>query len=468
MNITNNQSSINSILEVFFSNFFKFLSSLIIIFILPNLLGVENYGFYKVFLLYLSYLGIFHFGFIDGIYLKYGGNKLENLDQVKFRTYFFFFFVFQLIIYLFLTILILSFLTSQRLIIYLFVLVNLIPINVTTYFQFISQITFRFNEYSKRLYFLSILNLISVFLLYFFNLTNYIYILAFSTLTNVILFSQYLYTYRNFIFGVRIKLKLFLKDIFELFALGIPLLLSNFATIILLSLDRLFIEFFFNILSFSIYAFSYSILVLINLVVSSISTVLYPVFKKIDKLTLSKSYSGFNLLINSIVFLGLFIYFPIYIFLPTFLPNYAESLSIIRIALPTLVFTSIITALTHNIYKVFNNNKQFFLIGLITIISLLLFLYITFYYFPSIENLAYTTLFGMAFWFVLLHEFMKKKYSIPYFKNFIISILLVGIYLFLTTSENIYLSGFLYLVIYLAFILFEFTNLKKALLMIRH
>lgn len=463
MNFLNNQSSLYYIIKVFFSNFFKFISSLIIIFLLPNILGVENYGFYKVYLLYLSYLGIFHFGFIDGIYLKYGGIKLENLDKVKFRTYFFFFIVFQLILFLFFTILVGLFLSGHRLIIFLFVLFNLIPINVTTYFQFISQITFRFNEYSQRLYVLSILNLISVLFLYMLNLTNYIYILIFSTLANIFLLTLYLYTYRDLIFGEKIKFKKFVREILELFTLGMPLLLSNLSTIMLLSIDKLFVEFFFDISSFSIYSFSYSILVLINLVVSSISTVLYPVFKKINISVLSKSYSNLNLLLNAIVFLGLFIYFPIRFLLPIFLPNYIESLSIIRIALPSLIFTSTISSLTHNLYKVHNNNKQFFWIGVIAIVSLLIFLFISYFYNPSIINLAYTTLIGMAFWYFLLHEYIKKKYSILYFRNFIISILVVLIYLFLSDVENLILSGSLYLGFYLVFFLHEFTNLKQTL-----
>jgi O-antigen/teichoic acid export membrane protein len=464
----NKQSNLKNIINLFLSNLFKFLSSLIIIFTLPNFLGVENYGYYKIFLLYLSYLGIFHFGFIDGIYLKYVGENLESLDQIKFRTYFYFFVGFQILITIFLIIFVVFFLSNYRLLILIFVIVNLVPINVITYFQFISQITSRFNEYSRRLFFLSILNLVSVLLLIIFNLTNYFYILLFSTISNLILFSIYIITYKSFIFGLRIKLQSFVDEIFELFKLGFPLLLSNFILILLLSIDRLFVEYIFDIYSFSIYAFSFSILVLINLFVSSISTVLFPFFKKIDKTILSNSYSSLNLILNFIVFLGLFIYFPIYILIPTFLPDYIDSLSIIRIALPGLVFTSSITALAHNIYKVFNNNKEFLLIGIISLISLILFLYISYLYLPNIENVAYATLFGMIFWYVLLHEFNKKKYKIFYFKNFIYSLFFVTVFLVLSSNENIVISGFLYLVFYGGFFLLEFTNLKKALLIIRH
>lgn len=49
-------------------------------FFLPRYLSIESYGYYKVFQLYVNYLGIAHLGFVDGIYLKYGGREIRDID----------------------------------------------------------------------------------------------------------------------------------------------------------------------------------------------------------------------------------------------------------------------------------------------------------------------------------------------------------------------------------------------------
>jgi O-antigen/teichoic acid export membrane protein len=278
----------------------------------------------------------------------------------------------------------------------------------------------------------------------------------------------YLFTYKSFIFGDRIKIRFFLNEIIQLFVLGFPLLLSNFILILLLTLDKFFVEFFFDISAFSIYAFGFSILSLINLVVSSISTVLYPLFKNIDKLILSESYSGINFLINFVVFFGLFIYYPLSFLLPIFLPAYIGSLSIIRIALPGLIFTSSISAVTHNFYKVFKKNIEFLLLGFVAIIFFLFFVIISFTFQLNIENIAFSQLIALGFWYVLTNEYIKRKYNISYYRNLFYSSVFICVFLLLSSFKNIYLSFFLYLSFFTLFSVIEFKSIKKAIAIIKH
>ena len=51
---------------------------------LPKYLSIETYAGLKTFLLYTSYVGILHFGYVDGIYIRYGGKEKEELYQGKF------------------------------------------------------------------------------------------------------------------------------------------------------------------------------------------------------------------------------------------------------------------------------------------------------------------------------------------------------------------------------------------------
>ncbi|NLE06279.1 MAG: polysaccharide biosynthesis protein, partial [Crenarchaeota archaeon] len=196
-----NDGTIKKIGFVAFSNVIKLISSILISFVIPNMLGLTNYGYYKVFILYLTYVGLFHFGFIDGIYLKYGGNDYESLDKKSFRTYFKFLLLIELSVSLIGLLFTVFCIEGQRQLIFIFLFLNLIAVNLTSYYQFISQITSRFKEYSTRIILLSFTNILIVAFLYFMKISDYRIYLALIVSTNYILLLWYLYTYRDITFG---------------------------------------------------------------------------------------------------------------------------------------------------------------------------------------------------------------------------------------------------------------------------
>ena len=61
---------LKNIIGVALSNIASFGTSFIIGFILPAILTVADYGYYKEYTLYLSFAYLFNLGFNDGIYIK--------------------------------------------------------------------------------------------------------------------------------------------------------------------------------------------------------------------------------------------------------------------------------------------------------------------------------------------------------------------------------------------------------------
>ena len=60
------------------ANLVTIMVSLIVTLILPKFISVEQYGYWQVYLFYTTYIGIFHLGITDGIYLRYGGKQYEE------------------------------------------------------------------------------------------------------------------------------------------------------------------------------------------------------------------------------------------------------------------------------------------------------------------------------------------------------------------------------------------------------
>ena len=73
---------------VVLSNLLTVIVSSLVVLILPKIMGVEEYGYWQLYIFYLSYAGFVHLGWVDGIYLRYGGLEYADLDKENFFSQF--------------------------------------------------------------------------------------------------------------------------------------------------------------------------------------------------------------------------------------------------------------------------------------------------------------------------------------------------------------------------------------------
>ena len=56
--------------------------------ILPKFISEYQYALWQTYLLYIGYVGILHFGLLDGIVLRYSQYDYDELDKPKIRSQF--------------------------------------------------------------------------------------------------------------------------------------------------------------------------------------------------------------------------------------------------------------------------------------------------------------------------------------------------------------------------------------------
>ena len=54
--------------------------------ILPKIMTVEDYGYWQIYVLYATYVGVFALGFNDGVYLLYGKYQYQDLPFPRLRS----------------------------------------------------------------------------------------------------------------------------------------------------------------------------------------------------------------------------------------------------------------------------------------------------------------------------------------------------------------------------------------------
>ena len=121
--------------KVFSSNFIKLIIGIITGFLVPGFLSLDQYAYFKTFTLYIGYVGILHFGFLDGIYIKYGGKYIDKVDKEELKGEHNFLIIFQLVISIITGSM--GFIIKDMLLIVFSV--SILPINMQNFFKFLYQ-----------------------------------------------------------------------------------------------------------------------------------------------------------------------------------------------------------------------------------------------------------------------------------------------------------------------------------------
>lgn len=386
---------------IFLANIINMLFSVITSFILPKYLSVESYGYYKVFQLYINYLGITHLGFVDGIYLRYGGkdirliNKSDILDTTATLRNM------QLIISI--VGIIISFILQNPIV--FFLALSCVPINMISYYKSLYQATGEFRDYGIVLTILPIFIFAGNFILLFcFRTDNYILYIIITFVSN--LFLYFFLEYKNSILFGKIRMFVFRRNILkENIISGITLTIGNFASILLTSIDRWFIQAWMTISDFSYYSFAVSVENLFNVCVSSITTTLYNYLCKVtDKLKIVrlKAYC---------IFIGVYLVtvaFPVKYIIQVWLDKYMYSIDCLFILICAHSFYFVIKAIYINLYKARGQQKHYFYQMLIVLVIAVITNIVAYIFISQTkEAFAWATLLTAIIWYFICYVEFK-------------------------------------------------------------
>ncbi|MDW3710264.1 oligosaccharide flippase family protein [Enterococcus faecium] len=444
------KSTIQEIINVSISNLCIVFSGVFVGFIIPKVLGVTEYGYYKIFTLYTTYVSIFSFGISEGLYLKYSGTEYEDLDKRGIRFYTRFLSMLQILMSLVVAIIAVSVLPGEYKYIFVAVAIYMVELNITVYYQYVAQMTMRFKDYSARNLVKSLFTIISVVLMYLIYRANgkemlpYKLYVGFVLVISTILLVMYIYKFRDITFGKSLMWKEKKGELLELIKIGVPFVIASLCATLILSIDRQFVSLGFDTATYGIYAFAYNMLSLVTVCTSAISTVLYPTLKQSKDGRISEQYPMLVSYVAIFIFFALSSYFPLCIVVKYFLPQYMSSLVIFRIVFPGLAFSAVISVVMQNYYKLLNKNQYFFYINLIVLIVSIVTNYVALIIWRTPQAISWASIVTLVFYYVAAERFFVKEFKVVWKKNLLYcSIMAVGFYL-ITLISNVYFGFVIY------------------------
>lgn len=312
----------------------SFFATLMIVLVMPKLFSVDDYGYWQVYTLYTGYVGLTHFGFMDGLYLKLLGKNYDELDLKILKSHFITEIIFQTLISVLLCIYIFLTFKSERLIVFLFVALSIPIINLRTYFQYILQATGRIKQYSLLQIFDRLSLVIFILVLYLFNKTYLSLVIGDFISKMFLLIISMIFCKDIVMFNG--KYNFYKYDFNDTISAGIKIMIANLCGSLFIGISKFFVDGSFSIEIFSQYSLALTFSSMFVSIFASVGIVLMPYVKNKDYDTNKKIYLTLHIFTSVVILFVMIFYYPMYLLLVKWLPNYEMSFKLMSILLPVL------------------------------------------------------------------------------------------------------------------------------------
>lgn len=428
--------------------------SVLMVMFVPKLLPVEDYGKWQLFLFYFSYLGFLHFGWEDGIYLRYAGKKFEELDPHIFSGQFLGIIILQLVMAG------CAFLFSQFFItdpikqtVFICAISLAVFVNFNNGCNFIMQITNRIKEYARLILADRILMLILVFsfLLMGFNQFTYMYIAKLGSLAAVSILCFY---------GCRHLWTTRIESIYDIWheaglnlEVGIKLMFANIASMLIIGIIRYGISIGWDVSTFGKVSLTLGISNFLMIFINSVSVVFFPILKRMDKQRLPEMYIQIRTILACILFFMLILYYPIKEILSWWLPKYADSLIYMSVLFPVCLFESKVSLLINTYLKSLRKEALMLKINLISVGVAAIITFLTIEILHNLNAAVFSIVFLYAFRCEMAEHYMGHILQLKLKKTILAELFMVAIFITTSVLLDNWLCTFIYAVAYLGYMI---------------
>ena len=459
---------LENITYTFTANILTMLISIIMTLILPKFLGVTDYSYYQLYIFFISYVGFFHFGWIDGIYLKIGGMEYNDLEKSNYVTQFWMLNLLEIIIAAIISIFALF---TIKNIDKSFVLISTSVCGVITilrtYLLFILQSTNRIKEYAKYtrvdrfIYFA----LVIVFL--FLGFKNYkiiLYIDIFSKLVALVLCANKM---KDIVFGKLNISKNTLLEIFENISIGIKLMLANIASTLIIGVVRFGIQKNWDIETFGKISLTLNISNLLMTFINAVAVIMFPLLRREEESNLPKIYVILRNTLMIFLYMMLIFYYPIKLILSTWLPQYADSLRYMALLFPICIYESKMSMLINTYLKSFRKEKSMLIINAISLILSLIVTILSVFILNNLTLAILSIVFLLGFRCVIGELVLTKIMNILIYKDIILETVLTAIFIISSWFINNMFCSIIYTCFYLIYVFIKRKDIKRTILLFK-
>lgn len=363
------RTTIRNIIYSVAGNGLSLLVSVCMILIVPKILELKDYGYWQLFLFYFSYVGFLHFGWEDGIYLRYAGLRYIDLDHSKIFGQGIAIFSMQIFFSVLLFIFTVFFKNETDICVIFYSLsIAIVLANSNNFFNLILQMTSRIREYAYLLVlepavflFIVLIELLVGGLSYFDVIIAKICALFSAFLLGNILLKD--------LWQKKLPtLKRILIEAFDNLRVGSKLMLANIANMLIIGIARWGISEGWDVVVFGKVSLILSISNFSLVFINAVSVVLLPALKRVTDDRRKELYVAGSKLLSVLVLSILLLYLPIRECLSIWLTKYVDSLKYLAVLFPVCLYEGRMSLLNNVFLKVMRCEKIIMRVNLFALV----------------------------------------------------------------------------------------------------
>lgn len=421
---------LRNMLSAFLAQGISLLASLFMSFIMPKYLGISEYSYWQLFIFYAGYVGFFHFGFNDGIYLRLGGRKYEELDYELIGTQFkLFFFMEGFMSLIVITVANLSVTNPERRFIWMVTALYLLFSNLATCLGFLLQAVNRTRAFSFSVILDRIFVLSSILLLLLGKQDHFEPFIITYTLSKAASLFYCIWMTRAVVFSHLTDIRKAFSDMTINFSVGIKLTVANIMSMLILGIGRIIIDNIWGIEAFGKVSLSLSLANFFLLFIQQVSMVLFPALRRTEENQQRKIYHKLRTYLSLLLPAAFIAYFPLKIIVSWWLPQYNESLKYLALLLPLCTFDGKMQMLCNTYLKVLRQEKKLLQFNLCAFFVSLCLGACSGYIFHKMDCVVLAMVLSIIFRSIIAELFLAKQMGLKIRKSIALEIALVLIFM---------------------------------------
>ena len=349
---------LNNIIYAFLAQGISLFLSIVMSLVVPKILGVDEYSYWQLFIFYAGYVGFFHFGLNDGIYLRTGGKQYEKLEYSLLGMQYKLSIILQTILAM--CIVIGGWLVTkenERQMIILFTGVYLVISNASLYLGYIFQAVNQTKIFSMSVMLDRIVVLASMIVLMSVGVRVFEPYVICYIISKLVALIYCIIKGKEIVFTKRTKILVACKEMWINISIGIKLTIANIASMLILGIGKMIIDMIWGIEAFGKFSLSLSLTNFFLLFISQISMVLFPTLRQLEDRKRREIYEIVRNAMGLLLPLVFVFYVPIKELLELWLPQYREGLKYLALLLPICTFDGKMQLLCNTYFKVLRKEK---------------------------------------------------------------------------------------------------------------
>lgn len=448
------------------SNFLSIVASTIIVVVVPKFIGVHEYGLWQIFIFYANYIGMLHLGWADGLFLRKGGQSVEDIDVPSFKAESILFVLFNIIIGL--LILLSGIFAGVN---YSFIIVMLglavVVVNSRTWITMVLQSIGNFKSYAINLTIQSLVYLMLIAIILVSGVINYkLMIIAFVISQMATSVSGY-FQLKNVLkssplYNFRIAKGEALKNLDA----GFKLMIANSTSMLIVGIIRFGIQQKWSISTFGKVSLVLSIANLITVFINAVSLVLFPTLRR-TKQVAREVYIGIREVLMPALYVIMILYYPIRILMPIWLPKYSDAVQYVAVLMPMMVYQGKFEVLSNTFMKNFRMESVLMKLNITTLVLSIFMTGISVYYLHDLSLTIFTIGLVMGFRSDVAEIILSKKMGIKFITELIFENFIVIGFMIINWNGYILISFILFIVLIIGYIVVQRFEIKKGWAVVR-